>query len=59
MMGTEEFDMENEERIRECGNHCSHYDHLNQCCWQSGEWGLCFDVHEGDLCRLGYKEAEF
>ena len=58
-MGTEEFDMEYEEQTRECGNHCSHYDNINSCCWQSGDWGLCFNVQEGDLCKLRYKEAEF
>ena len=56
-MVAEEFDVEDEREIRECGNHCSHYDHLNQCCWQSGPWGLCFDVREGDTCHLGYKEV--
>ena len=55
-MDAEEFDVEDEREIRECGNHCSHYDHINQCCWQSGPWGLCFDVQEGDLCHLGYME---
>ena len=44
--------------LRQCDNSCSHYDHINQCCWQAGDWGLCFDVQEGDSCRLGYKEAE-
>ena len=44
--------------LRQCNNSCSHYDNLNQCCWQAGDWGLCFDVIEGDTCRLRYKEAE-
>jgi len=47
-----------EEWIRECGSSCPHFDVINQCCWQSGEWGLCFNVQEGDVCRLGYKEVE-
>jgi len=50
--------MDAEERTRECNNSCPHFDNLNQCCWQSGDWGLCFDVREGDRCHLGYKEAE-
>ena len=43
--------------LRECCNSCPHFDELNQCCWQSNSWGLCFHVEEGDYCRLGYKEA--
>jgi hypothetical protein len=53
----EEFDSEDETRIRECCDYqCGHFDSLNQCCWQAGPWGLCFDVEEGDACKLGYKE---
>ena len=43
---------------RECGQSCSHFDEINQCCWQAGEWGLCLDVSEGDGCHLGYKIQE-
>ena len=43
---------------RECGESCAHFDNINQCCWQSGEWGLCLEVSEGDLCHLGYKIEE-
>ena len=53
------YDEEEEERIRECTeSSCGHFDLINQCCWQSGRWGLCFDVEEGDSCRLGYKEDD-
>ena len=45
-----------EQRI--CDNSCPHFDELNMCCWQAGEWGLCFDVEEGDLCHLGYLEND-
>jgi len=41
---------------RQCDNSCAHFDLINQCCWQSGDWGICFDVQEGDLCHLGYVE---
>lgn len=55
----EEFDDDFDDNpIRECDESCSHYDSLNQCCWQAGDWGLCFDVEEGDYCHLGYKEEE-
>ena len=50
--------MMDEERTRECNNSCSHFDNLNQCCWQSGPWGICFTVQEGDSCKLGYKESD-
>jgi hypothetical protein len=40
---------------RFCNSTCSHFDEINQCCWQAGEWGLCFTVCEDDLCHLGYK----
>lgn len=43
---------------RECSDECPHYDGINCCCWQSGKWGLCFNVQEGDLCHLGYEDAE-
>jgi hypothetical protein len=43
---------------RECGESCTHYDNINCCCWQSGEWGLCLEVGEGDHCHLGYKLEE-
>jgi hypothetical protein len=41
---------------RECSETCEHYDNINRCCWQSGPWGLCFDVDEDDICHLGYKD---
>ena len=49
---------EEEDRQRECGDSCSHFDSLNQCCWQSGDWGLYIEVSEGDLCHLGYMEND-
>jgi len=58
----EEFYDEDEElsgeEQKECGNSCSHFDSLNQCCWQAGKWGLCFHVEEGDLCHLNRKRKE-
>jgi len=55
-----EFDDEYEAwlEVRECNNSCPHFDLINMCCWQSGKWGLCFDVQEGDSCRLGYTEDD-
>lgn len=53
-MGEDECDED-----RECGDECSHYDNINQCCWQATEKGLCFDVSEGDLCHLGYKRKRY
>lgn len=47
-----------DQQQRECGESCPHYDNINQCCWQSGEWGLCLDVSEGDYCHLNYKVYE-
>lgn len=52
-------EMEDEnDRKRSCSSSCCHYDELNQCCWQSGEWGLCFTVYDGDDCHLGYMEND-
>ena len=48
-------DIETESSRRECGESCSHYDNLNQCCWQSGPWGIFLEVSEGDYCHLNYK----
>lgn len=52
----QEIEEYRERYMRICDSSCSHYDHINRCCWQSGPWGLCFDVQEGDYCRLGYEE---
>jgi hypothetical protein len=46
------------DRDRECSDSCPHYDSLNRCCWQAGEWGLYFHVFEGNYCQLGYKEND-
>jgi len=51
-------DEDEEDEIRICDNCCPHYDGLNMCCWQSGRWGLCFDVREYDECHLGYTEND-
>lgn len=53
----EEYE-EYDDEIRICDNSCPHFDALNLCCWQSGRWGLCFDVQEGDECKLGYSEND-
>jgi len=45
-----------ESETRQCDSSCSHYDGVNGCCWQATEKGLCFNVEEGEYCRLGYKE---
>lgn len=46
-----------EEYVRICDSSCSHFDTINMCCWQATmEYGLCFDIEEGDYCHLGYKE---
>lgn len=50
-----EFD---NEQNRLCGESCSHFDNINQCCWQAGPWGLEFSVSDGDFCSLGYKEGD-
>ncbi len=47
-----------EDRQRECSDSCSHFDSVNQCCWQATDKGLCFDVSEGDLCHLNYMEND-
>lgn len=47
-----------EDTERECSDSCPHYDSLNQCCWQATKKGLCFTVHEGDYCHLGYMEND-
>jgi len=52
----EEFDSEDEKR--ECSESCPHFDGLNQCCWQSGPWGILIEISEGDACHLGYKEDD-
>jgi hypothetical protein len=46
------------ERTRECSQTCPHFDETNLCCWPpvNANRGICFDVREGDLCRLGYKD---
>ena len=54
----DEFDSDEEEQVRECGEGCGHYDSLNQCCWVASRRGLCTDVSEGDLCRYGFKEDD-
>lgn len=54
----DEFDVEDKDRDRECDDSCPHFDSLNQCCWQAGPWGLCFDRSEGYPCKLGYKEDD-
>jgi len=55
----DDFDFDEEpDRQRICDNSCPHFDGLNMCCWQAGEWGLCFDVEEGDLCHLDYLEND-
>ena len=51
-------DDENEDYPRHCEMSCSHYDHINSCCWQTTKKGLCFDVEEGDSCHLGYMEDD-
>lgn len=53
------FDEGASDELRQCGESCSHHDSLNQCCWQAGDWGLCFHVSEGDVCHLGYKGERF
>ena len=53
---SDNFDEDIEEEIRQCDETCSHYDSLNECCWQATEKGLCFDVKEGDYCILGRKQ---
>lgn len=50
--------MDDEARIRDCGDSCGHFDGLNQCCWQAGNWGLFLDVAEGDSCHFGYMGEE-
>lgn len=47
-----------EGHVRSCDTSCAHYDELNSCCWQSGKWGLCFTVYDGDECHLGYAEND-
>ena len=52
-------DFTEEPSERMCNTTCPHYDGLNQCCWQAGDWGLYFHVCEDDLCHLGYKGDGF
>lgn len=60
MIEKEDYDVEDyeTEETRQCDESCSHFDSLNQCCWQSTEKGLCFQVEEGDYCHLGYKTED-
>jgi hypothetical protein len=51
----------NLEEIRECSNSCSHFDHINLCCWliTPKTQGLYTDVQEGDTCRHGLKKDSY
>lgn len=49
---------DDEDETRTCGEMCSHYDNINQCCWVATKKGLCQDVRDGDLCLFGFKEDD-
>lgn len=49
---------EEHDQKRSCSTSCAHYDELNCCCWQAGDWGLCFSVSDGDDCHLQYMEND-
>jgi len=52
----DEYDDEN--AVRQCGECCSHWDNINQCCWIVSERGLCTSVSEGDYCIYNFKEND-